>query len=78
MPSPSTRKRDQELKRLLYERTGVREYWMVDPEHNRITRYSRAADGSFSLQPYVTAEGRDTLETPLLPGWSLALQRFFR
>ena len=29
--SPSTRKRDRQIKQQLYERTGVREYWMVDP-----------------------------------------------
>ena len=47
--SPSTRKRDQEIKRLLYERTGVREYWLVDPELASVTLYRRAADGAFSM-----------------------------
>lgn len=30
--SPSTRGRDETIKRRLYEREGVDEYWMVDPE----------------------------------------------
>ena len=30
--SPSTRKLDLRLKRDLYERHGVREYWIVDPD----------------------------------------------
>ena len=76
--SPSTRKRDQEVKRLLYARTGVQEYWLVDPEQARVTLYRRAADGSFPLVADVTARGCDTLETPLLPEWSLALARLFR
>jgi len=29
--SPSTRKRDEQIKRRLYARFGVREYWVVDP-----------------------------------------------
>ena len=76
--SPSTRKRDQQIKRALYERTGVREYWLVDPAANVVTIYRRDADGSFPRVAELTVDGRDTLETPLLPGWSLTLARLFR
>ena len=76
--SPSTRKRDQQIKRLLYERTGVREYWLVDPDLNAVTIYRRAADGSFPLGAELSVKGLDTLDTPLLPGWSLVLSRLFR
>lgn len=76
--SPSTRKRDQQIKRRLYERTGVREYWLVDPELNAVTVYKRAADGSFPRAASLTAKGLDTLDTPLLAGWSLGLARLFR
>jgi Uma2 family endonuclease len=34
--SPSTRKRDEQLKRRLYERTGVREYWLVNPDRGTV------------------------------------------
>ena len=30
--SPSSRRTDEVAKRKLYERVGVREYWVVDPE----------------------------------------------
>jgi Uma2 family endonuclease len=76
--SPSTRKRDREIKRLLYERTGVREYWLVDPDVASVTVHRRAADGTFPVAAALTADGRETLESPLLPGWSLALPRLFR
>jgi Uma2 family endonuclease len=56
----------------------VREYWLVDPEQDRVTLYRRAADGSFPPMANLTAVGHDTLETPLVPGWSLALARLFR
>lgn len=74
--SPGTRKRDQTLKRQLFDREGVREYWMVDPDRNRVIVHRRAPDGSF---PLVTTLGAsETLTTPLLPGWGLRLDRLFR
>ena len=76
--SPSTRKRDRQIKQKLYERAGVREYWMVDPDLNVVTIYQRAADGSFPLRASLSAKEEDTLDTPLLPEWSLALSRLFR
>jgi Uma2 family endonuclease len=76
--SPSTRKRDRELKRALYDRSGVREYWLVDPEQHVVTMHRRAEDGSFPQVARLTAEELDTLSTALLPGWSLPLARLFR
>ena len=43
--SPGTRKRDETIKRRLYERSGVSEYWVVDPDLDvvRIYRNQRRA-----------------------------------
>jgi Uma2 family endonuclease len=76
--SPSTRKRDQGIKRLLYDRSGVREYWLVDSATASVTVFRRHADGSFPRFSPLTAGERHTLRTPLLPGWSLTLARLFR
>lgn len=57
---------------------GVREYWLVDPERNGVSVYRREPDGSFPLIASLSAAGHDTLETPLLPGWSVELSRLFR
>ncbi len=76
--SPSTRKRDRQIKRQLYDRTGVREYWIVDPDAKVVTIYRREADGAFRMSASLSADGHDTLMTPLLPEWSLALLRLFR
>ena len=76
--SPSTRKRDREIKRQLYDRSGVREYWLVDPEQDVVTIHRRALDGSFPHVARLTAKAFDTLDSPLLPGWSLGLARLFR
>ena len=35
--SPGTRKRDRTIKHRLYDRAGVREYWLVDPDGMSIT-----------------------------------------
>ncbi len=41
--SPSTRLKDTELKRRLYEQHGVPVYWLVDPDAQRVTVYARPA-----------------------------------
>src|SRR5258708_31594543 len=37
--SPSSRKLDEVIKRKLYERSGVDEYWIVDPELDLVKVY---------------------------------------
>jgi len=75
--SPGTRKRDEQTKRRLFSRTAVREYWIVDPDSDLIKVSRRATDGSFRRVLELTAEDGDTLTSPLLPGFSLALTEFF-
>ena len=42
--SPSTADHDTTLKRALYERVGVPEYWIVDQDEQAITRYQLRGD----------------------------------
>jgi Uma2 family endonuclease len=72
--SPSTRSRDERLKRDLYERVGVAEYWLVDPERNLVVAYRRAPGGFDAPREYAASE---TLATVLLPGFELSLVRLF-
>ena len=74
--SPGTRKRDETLKRHLYERTGVTEYWVVDPDVEAIRVFRRSGEG-FERPHELGAERGDTLTTPILPGFELALARVF-
>lgn len=76
--SPGTRRVDEKLKYRLFERTGVREYWIVDPELDLVKVYRRASDGSFPRVAELTAEAADTLTTPLLPGLVVPLTDLFR
>ena len=75
--SPTTRRRDETVKRALYERAGVSEYWVVDPELDVVRVYRR--DGErFSRPVELSAEAGDVLTTPLLPGLDLELTDIFR
>jgi len=70
--SRGTRKTDEQVKRRLFARVGVREYWLVDPELDLIKVSRRGQDG-FRRVAELTAEDNDSLTSPLLPGFSLAL-----
>ena len=74
--SPSTRKRDETIKRRLYERSGVSEYWFVDPELD-VVRVYRAGSKGFERQVEVSREAGDVLSASLLPGLELPLARIF-
>lgn len=75
--SPGTRRRDETIKRRLYERAGVSEYWTVDPELDLLRVYRRT-DGEFARPVELSAEAGDVLTMPLLPGLDLPLARIFR
>ena len=74
--SPSTRKRDATIKRRLYERWGVSEYWIVDPKLGVIRIY-RCNASVFERPVELSLEAGDALTTPLLPGLKIPLERVF-
>ena len=76
--SKSTRKRDAQTKRRLFERTGVREYWLVDPELDAVQVLRPTLEGRLARVMELTAEDGDVLTTPLLPGCQIDLRELFR
>ena len=76
--SKSTRKRDAQTKRRLFERTGVREYWLVDPELDAVQVFRPTLEGRLARVVELTAEDGDVLTTPLLPGCQIDLRELFR
>lgn len=74
--SAGTRKIDEVVKRKLYERYGVREYWIVDPELEGIKIY-RLTDQGYVRTAELAREANDTLSTPLLPGFQALLAEIF-
>jgi Uma2 family endonuclease len=75
--SPGTRRRDETVKRTLYERAGVSEYWVVDPERDVICVYRRNGE-RFGRSQELASEAGDVLTTTLLPGLELPLSDIFR
>ena len=74
--SPSTRQRDETIKRRLYESATVVEYWIVDPDIDVIRVYRR--DGERFARPVeLSREAGDVLRTPLLPGLDIPLAHVF-
>ena len=49
--SDSTATRDLSLKRDLYQRAGVPEYWIVDPEANEVRPFRLSTDGVYEALP---------------------------
>ena len=74
--SESTRRTDEIVKRKLYERFGVSEYWVVDPVLESVKVY-RLEDGAFRRTAELTAEAGDTLESHLFPGLVIPLAEIF-
>lgn len=74
--SPGTRKRDETIKKRLYERSGVSEYWVVDPDLDVIRVYRREGE-RFARPVELSAEAGDVLSTPHLEGLDIPLQRVF-
>jgi Uma2 family endonuclease len=72
--SPSTRKRDETIKRRLYERSGVSEYWVVDPDLD-VVRVYRNREGRFDRPVELRADAGDVLTSPHLDGLEMPLGR---
>ncbi|MCB1037880.1 MAG: Uma2 family endonuclease [Acidobacteria bacterium] len=74
--SPSTRKLDESAKRKLYERAGVAEYWIVDPELESVKVFRAGVEGFTTPVELSTEEGH-ALTTPLLPSLAVPLAEIF-
>lgn len=72
--SEGSRDRDTVLKRNLYFRHGVEEYWLVYPEDRTTTVLTRNADG-FEIHTELAED--HAVDSPLLPQFSPSVDRFF-
>ncbi|HEX2253109.1 MAG TPA: Uma2 family endonuclease [Thermoanaerobaculia bacterium] len=74
--SPSTRRRDEVVKRLRYERHGVDEYWLLGPAARAVRVLRRRGDRLLEAES-LSAAGGDRLRSPLLPGLEIPLADLF-
>lgn len=74
--SDGTRRKDEILKRKLYERYGVDEYWIVDPVIDVVKVY-RHDGASFVRAVEISAESGGEITSPLLPGFTLDVNFVF-
>lgn len=73
--SETTAGRDMGAKRKTYERHGVREYWIVDPERSTVIVLAPDERGIF-VQTRSCSSG-DDLDSVLLPGFSISVDDVF-
>ena len=73
--SPTTASRDRGLKLKTYARYGIGEYWIVDPDAQTVEVYRLTAEAFHLAAKCVKGK---KVETPLLPGFSLAVGSIFK
>ena len=73
-PGAENRRRDLLVKRQLYGKYGVAEYWVVDSENRQIEVYRLQGQ---RLESAGTFKNSDELDTPLLPGFKLVVNTVF-
>jgi len=74
--SPSTAKKDKGVKKRLYERAGVKEYWIVDPLHHTIEVYLLNQEGKYNEAEIYGIE--DRIQLASIPDLAIDLETVFQ
>lgn len=79
--SPSTGKKDMDEKFHLYERHGVKEYWIVDPAMNYIRIYKRLENGLYDSGVLIDSADVSlkvkVAESMILDGFKIDIEELF-
>ncbi len=73
--SPGNSKREMKDKYQLYESAGIKEYWLVDPEHEFVIIYALNEEGRYIGSIPFTDE--DVVESNVLKGLKIKLSEVF-
>lgn len=73
--SPSSLRNDRLVKLRLYQRAGVREYWIADPENKTVQVF--LSDGAGTLRPHEDYGHEDVAKVNVLDGCFIELRKVF-
>ena len=73
-PGSENRRRDLSVKRQLYSKYGVKEYWIVDSENQSVLIFHLQKQ---TLEEVAMLSGIDEITSPLLPGFHLKASAVF-
>lgn len=73
--SPGNSSKEMKTKKDLYEENQVREYWIIDPEHENAFQFHLTEAGVYS--PASIYVNDDTFESVIFPGLMIDLQGVF-
>lgn len=76
--SPGTWRYDVGAKKAVYERGGLPELWLVDEAADTVLVYRRSRPDAPRFDVALELTTGDSLTSPQLPGFALALERLFR
>jgi Uma2 family endonuclease len=76
--SPSTWRYDVGVKKTIYERQGLAELWLVDTRAQTVLVFRRSGPEVKAFDVVLELEREERLESPQLPGFSLALSELLR
>ena len=74
--SPATVRRDTIVKKGIYERFGVKEYWIVYPEERAVEVWVLNDKGKYDL--FNVAEGEGKVKSKVLEGFEVDLKEVFK
>jgi len=74
--SPGNAQKEMRTKKLLYEENAVREYWIVDPEHENVFQFLLTKEGIYS--PATIYVYDEQLNCAIFPDLKLDLREVFQ
>ncbi len=73
--SPGNSKKEMKLKKQLYEESGVKEYWIIDPDHE--TAHQFILKNKDVFEPPLIYSSDDTLKCFIFEGLEIDLEKLF-
>lgn len=73
-PGAENQRRDLSVKRQLYAKYGVTEYWVIDPENRSVDIYRLRG---LTLEKTATLMDDEEITSPILPGFQLKVAAIF-